>query len=104
MTPKTQERRSGTVRRDLNSLVRDKNQELSERRTFSIIGKAICVWLLISYPDALIQRWDALTVLLAFLIATEVAKSMIERKTGTYVSESRQSETKTVKRIDNPDR
>ncbi len=76
----------------------------SERRTFAIVGKCICIWLLIRYPEIIITRWDTLAVLLAILVATEVAKTMIERRTGVLVSESSKTESTITSRVTNPDK
>lgn len=59
-----------------------RNGETEESRLFSHIGKCLCVWLIWKHAEPLIQHWEVLLVLLAFLIVPEVAKKAITLRFG----------------------
>jgi hypothetical protein len=101
----TDQRRS-TLRRQVNSLgMRD--GEAQESKMFATIGKCICIWLIWKYAELLINHWEVLLVLIAWLIAPDIAKKAITMRfggQGGYTERSESSSSSTVtKKVDNPD-
>lgn len=56
--------------------------EAQESKIWSQIGKGLCVWLIYKHADALIGQWEALFVLLLFIIAPELVKKFITMRFG----------------------
>ena len=69
------------VRRGLNSLAM-RNGETHESKLFATIGKCLCIWLVYKYAEVLINHWEVLLVLMAWLIAPDVAKKAITMRFG----------------------
>ena len=76
------ERRKKTIRRDLNDLVRSPDGKVAEVKLWSNVGKFIAAVILVVHLKDILPYWDALAVLLAFLIIPDVAKKMIVTKAG----------------------
>jgi len=79
------EQRSSTLRRNVNSLgMRD--GEIEESKLWAQLGKALCAWLIWKHAEVLINHWEVLLVLLAFLITPEIAKKAITMRFGNVAS------------------
>lgn len=94
------DRRSGTLRRDLNDLVRDESGALSPTKIGTLVGQWLAVKLILENGKAIIGNWDSLTVLFTVLIAPELFKKLMNMKYGgtTTTTESKtDSVTKTLK-------
>lgn len=76
------ERRSGSaLRRNINS-VGMRGGELQESKVWAQVGKGLCVWLIWKHADKLIAQWEALFVLLLFIILPELIKKFITMRFG----------------------
>ena len=74
--------RHGVLRRQVNSLwMRD--GELQESKVFSTVGKGLIVWLIYHHVDDLIDHYEVMLVLFAFLILPDVVKKIITMKLGS---------------------
>ena len=78
------ERRTQLLRRDLNDLVRNADGRVSEAKTWAVIGKACAVWLLLHHTEYIVDRADALAVLLSIVILPDVFKKIIDAKYGVH--------------------
>lgn len=76
------ERRTSTLRRDLNDLVRDESGRLSPTKIGTLVGQWLAVKLIIQHGSEIIANWDSLTVLFCVLIAPELFKKMLNMKYG----------------------
>lgn len=76
------ERRTATIRRDLNDLVRDESGHLSPTKIGTLVGQWLSVKLILENGSAIIANWDSLTVLFSVLIAPELFKKMLNMKYG----------------------
>src|ERR1035437_1967431 len=88
-----------TLRRQINGLgVR--GGEFQESKWFGTIGKCLCIWLIYKYAELLINYWEVLLVLLAWLIAPDIAKKAITMKfggdSGGFVERTEHSEHTTT--------
>lgn len=69
-------------RRDLNALVRDPDQRVSEAKLWANIGKALICYVLL-FPNAtLLEHWEGFAIMLLFLIAPDLVKKMLTLKYG----------------------
>lgn len=76
------DRRRGTLRRDLNDLVRDESGGLSQTKIGTLIAQWLCIKLILEHGSAIIANWDSLTVLFSVLIAPELFKKLVNMKYG----------------------
>ena len=76
-------RRTASLRRDLNDLVRTPEGKVAEAKVWSNVGKFIAAWLLIHHTEYIIERWDALTILLTILVLPDLFKKVLEMKYGS---------------------
>lgn len=76
----TEDRRTSTLRRDLNSIVRSDNGEFSLTKLIGYCGQGIAGYLLIHHAEYIVDRWDALSILLCALIAPDMVKRIINFK------------------------
>ena len=76
------DRRHGTIRRDLNDLVRDESGGLSPTKIGTLVGQWLSVKLILEHGSEIIANWDSLTVLFMVLIAPEIAKKALNMKYG----------------------
>ena len=79
----TRDRRIANVRRDLNDLVRTPQGQVSEAKVWSNVGKFIAAYLLLHHAQYIIERWDALTILLTILVLPDLFKKVLEMKYGS---------------------
>lgn len=105
------EQRATGLRRQVNSLAM-RGGEVEESKLWAQLGKSLCAWLIYKHADALINHWEVLLVLLAWLIAPEIAKKAITMKfgsgTGTFTEHTESTSrvttaSKEVAKVDNPD-
>lgn len=71
------------LRRDLNDLVRTPTGQVAEAKVWSNVGKFIAAYLLLHYSEYIIERWDALTILLTILVLPDLFKKVLEMKYGS---------------------
>lgn len=71
-----------TIRRDLNDLVRDANGRVSSAKVGMNTGQLIAAYLLLKHSQFIIDRWDALAILLTILVAPDMFKKFINLKYG----------------------
>lgn len=76
------DRRTGTIRRDLNDLVRDESGSLSQTKIGTLIAQWLCIKLILEHGSEIIANWDSLTVLFSVLIAPELFKKLVNMKYG----------------------
>ena len=72
--------RTHTIIRDLNQLVRDPDERVSEAKVWSNVGKFTCGYILFYHTDVIILHWDALAILLICMIAPDLLKKIITMK------------------------
>lgn len=77
----TERRGSSTLRRNINA-VGMHGGELQESKVWAQVGKGLCVWLIWKHADKLIGQWEALFVLLLFIIMPELIKKFITMRYG----------------------
>lgn len=70
----------GGVRRDLNDVFRNEKGEFALMKLFAYVGQGICCYLLIYHAEYIVDRWDALAILLTFVIAPDLARRIISSK------------------------
>ena len=75
LTPRTQ-----VMRRQFNESFTDPSGRLSWSKLAAAAGQVICGYLLLHHAEYIIERWDALAILLTFMIAPELAKRVILSK------------------------
>ena len=75
------ERRVNPVRRAVGSTFM-RGGEAQESKLFATVGKIIIVALIYYHAAELIDNWEALLVLLSWLIAPDIAKKLITMKFG----------------------
>lgn len=90
------ERRSPSVRRDLNDLVRDDKGKVSNTKIGTLLGQGMAIKLLWDNGTAIIANWDSLTVLFAMLIAPELFKRLMNLKYGGTTASSETTSTQTT--------
>ena len=74
------ERRRSPLRRQLSDLVTSPDGRVSEAKTFSLLGKVVCLYLLLGWTvDVMHTEWT-LTTLLSFLIAPDLVKTAIKAR------------------------
>ena len=74
------ERRKANVRRDLNDLVRSEDGKVAESKVWANIGKGIASLLLLFNIHSVIDKWEALTVLLIILVMPDLLKKLLYLK------------------------
>lgn len=83
MTP---ERRHQPIRRELNEIIRDPHGRVSEAKTFAVLGKSALLYILLTYPVSILERWDVLAVIVSALIAPDLFKKFLTLRAGGSVS------------------
>ena len=79
MTP-DKEKRHEVLRRQFNESFTDPTGRLSWSKMAAAFGQVICAYLLLHHTEYIVDRWDALSILLAYLIMPEMAKRIIISK------------------------
>ena len=80
--PVSVEHRHGTLRRDLNALVRSPDGDFSPSKLMAFAGQGMCLWLIWAHTDAVLNTEYTLLTLLVFLIIPDSAKKLISMKLG----------------------
>ena len=83
------ERRTSTIRRDLNNYFRDETGDLSPTKIGLAIGQWLSVKLILEHGAEIIANWDSLTVLFSVLIAPDVFKKLFNMKYGNGHAEKK---------------
>ena len=68
------------LRRDLNDVVRDVSGKVSAAKVSALVGQSIAAYLLLKHAQAVIERWDALAILLTILVAPDNFRKVINMK------------------------
>ena len=92
----SQEKRGSTLRRQINEIGMHSG-EAQESKIWAQVGKGLCVWLIWKHAETLIDNWEALFVLLLFIILPELIKKFITMRWGSgtsnYVQHTESSES-----------
>ena len=72
--------RKASVRRDLNDLVRGPDGKVSAAKTSAIVGQGIAAYLLLAYSQVVLERWDALAILLTILVAPDNFRKIVNMR------------------------
>ena len=80
--PKKPELRHANLRRDVNDLVRAEDGKVSEAKLWTNIGKGIAAYMLVYHTGYIVDRWDALAILLLILVAPDMVKKLLTLKYG----------------------
>tara|TARA_R110000868_G_scaffold139682_1_gene354714 strand:+ start:249 stop:539 length:291 start_codon:yes stop_codon:yes gene_type:complete len=75
-----QYKRGSILRRDLNDVVRDVSGKVSAAKVSALVGQSIAAYLLLKHAQAVIERWDALAILLTILVAPDNFRKVINMK------------------------
>ena len=75
-----EEHRHQAIRRQFNESFTDPTGRVSWSKMASATGQVICAYLLLHHTEYIVDRWDALSILLAYLIMPEMAKRIIISK------------------------
>lgn len=78
------DRRIPAWRRDFNDIVRDESGQVSLGKLGAFAGQIIAGKLLIEHSQFVIDRPEALAILLTALIAPEVIKKLLTMKYGSF--------------------
>jgi len=78
------ERRESVLRRDINELVRDPTGKVSAGKVGSIVGQFIAAKYLLVHNGQLIDKPEALLILLGVLTVPEVVKKFVTMKYGEH--------------------
>ncbi len=76
------EKRTSSCRRDLNDIVRDESGRISGTKIGTICGQILAGKLLIEHSQYVIDRWDALAILLVAMTAPELLRKLLAMKYG----------------------
>jgi hypothetical protein len=76
------ERRTVSIRRDINDLVRDENGHVSLTKIGGIVGQGLAVKLILEHGSEIISNWDSLTVLFSVLMAPGMLFKFVNMKYG----------------------
>lgn len=67
----------------MNDLVRNPDGKVSESKVWANVGKAICVYLILAYTNAVLTTEYTLLTLLLFIIAPDLVKKIVTMRFGT---------------------
>lgn len=95
-------RGSSNLLRRVNGLYM-RGGEAHESKLWAQVGKALCAWLIWKHADALIGQWEALFVLLLFIIAPELIKKFITMRFGAGGSSYTEHTERTTVKKEEPD-
>ena len=76
------ERRSPSVRRDLNDMIRDPAGNVSEAKVWANIFKGSMVWVFLHHAAEVIRDWTVLLVFVGALLMPELLKKLMTMKLG----------------------
>lgn len=71
-----------TWRRQFNESFQNHDGSFSPAKSMAIVGQGICLWHLNLHFSELIAKWDALLVVLTFIVAPDVFKKFLNLKYG----------------------
>lgn len=74
------DKRTASVRRDLNDLVRGLDGKVSAAKTSALLGQGIAAYLLLAYSQTVLERWDSLAILLTILVAPDSFRKVVNMK------------------------
>lgn len=80
------DRRHQPIRRELNEIIRDPQGRISEAKTFAVLGKSALLYILLTYPVSILERWDVLAVIVSALIAPDLLKKFLTLRAGGTVA------------------
>ena len=78
-----EERRTASVRRDVNDLVRDEHGHVSLTKIGGIVGQVLAVKLILEHGTEIIANWDAMTVLFGVLMMPGMLFKFVNMKYGS---------------------
>ena len=93
------EKRGSTLRRQINEIGMHSG-EAQESKIWAQVGKGLCVWLIYKHAEGLIEQWEALFVLLLFIIAPELIKKFITMRWGGNLSAGFTQRLERTERVD----
>ena len=76
----TDDKRKVSIRRDLNDLVRGLDGKVSAAKTSALLGQGIAAYLLLAHSQTVLERWDALAILLTILVAPDSFRKVVNLK------------------------
>ena len=88
MTEPVQLKRKASVRRDLNDLIRGPDGKVSAAKTSALVGQGIAAYLLLAYSQTVLERWDALAILLTILVAPDNFRKIVNMRYGNKEAKS----------------
>ena len=91
------DRRKGGIRRDINSLFRGPDGEISGSKLGTYVGQYLAGRALYLNIDELIDHWDSLAILLTALMLPEILKRIMLMRIGGGSSETRETSKETSK-------
>jgi hypothetical protein len=80
MAPGAVERRTQSLRRDLNDLFRGPDGKISGSKVGTYVGQYVAAHMLLGNQEDVIAHWDSLAVLFLVLIAPEAYKRLLAMK------------------------
>lgn len=76
------ERRTQSLRRDLNDLVRDPSGRVAEAKVFAVVFKASMVYVFLKHAETVLKDWMILGVFVTALLAPDLLKKVLSMKAG----------------------
>ncbi|TXH41848.1 MAG: hypothetical protein E6Q97_36795 [Desulfurellales bacterium] len=89
-----EERRSPSIRRDLNDLVRGPDGKVAEAKVFAVLFKPAMLYVFIKYVDTVLRDWMILTVFVAAFLVPDLLKKVLSTKLGGSLISSQPTERK----------
>lgn len=76
------ERRSPSLRRDFNDLIRSPDGKVSEAKGFAVAFKISMIYVFLKNTDAVLAEWTILALFITAFLAPDLLKKVISMKTG----------------------
>ena len=74
------ERRTPSVRRDMNDLIRDPSGKVAEAKVFAVAGKFALIYVFLHHAETILKDWTLLSVVVVALIAPDLLKKMVSMR------------------------
>lgn len=87
------ERRSPSIRRDLNDLVRAPDGKVAEAKVFTVIFKPAMLYVFIKHAETILKDWMILVVFVAAFLVPDLLKKVLSMRLGSNRGNSESSTT-----------
>lgn len=95
------DRRTPSMRRDLNDLIRSPDGKVAEAKGFAVVFKVAMLYVFVNRTEEILAEWTILALFIAAFLAPDLLKKIVAARLGAPPGTTERTEysehTKTIK-------